>query len=492
MTRNIEDALGLAEMVRDGKVSSAELVEQAIARIEQVNPQLNAVIHPLYVRARARAKGPLDGPFAGVPFLLKDLMQTIAGVPTVGGSRFFRGVIPDETTELFRRFERAGLVTLGKTNTPEFGLLPVTEPEVWGPTRNPWDPTRTCGGSSGGAASAVSSGMVPIAHGGDGGGSIRIPSACGGIFGLKPTRGRTPAPKSENWSGFAIEHVLTRSVRDSAAALDALDGILPDAPYHPPHKEGAYLDEVGSDPGKLRIAFTTDPAMPSEVHADCVAAVHDAAKLLEELGHDVEEVAPRWNPPHLARSFFTVVSSNTAAEIADAAKTLGKKATAADFETTTWLSAMMGNLFTGADVITAERALQAEGRRLHKVYGDYDILLTPTLGQPPVKIGALKAPPMEAKLQDLIARTGFSAPLRIDAILEQTINRVFHWIPFTPVANFTGQPSMNVPLHWNAEGLPIGTMFTGRFGGEATMFRLAAQLENARPWWDRRPPICAD
>lgn len=492
MTLSQDDALGLAARVASKEVSPTELVEDAIARIEKVNPQLNAVVHPLYVQARARAQTPLEGPFAGVPFLLKDLGQTIAGAPTVGGSRFFRGEIASEDSELFGRYQAAGLITLGKTNTPELGLMPVTEPEVFGPTRNPWDTSRTCGGSSGGAAAAVASGMVPMAHGGDGGGSIRIPSACAGIFGLKPTRGRTPAgPMSEHWSGFAIEHVLSISVRDSAAALDAVEGVEPYAPYHPPHKEGSYLGEVSRDPGRLRVAFTTDPAMPSDVHPDCVAAVADAAKLLEDLGHEVNEVSPRWNSSELASAFFTVVSSNVAAEIREAEIRLGKKAKSTDFETSTWLAAMMGRIFTGAEVVTAQRALQTETRRLVRVFGGYDVLLTPTLGQPPLAVGAMKAPRAEARLQELIARTGFKAPLRLGPVLEQTINRVYQWIPFTPVANFTGQPSMNVPLHWNAEGLPIGTMFTGRFGDEATLFRLAAQLEQARPWRDRRPTVHA-
>lgn len=492
MTLSQDDALGLAARVASKEVSPAELVEEAIQCIERVNPQINAVIHPLYVQARARALKPLTGPFAGVPFLLKDLGQTIAGVPTVGGSRFLRGEVASEDSELFSRYQAAGLITLGKTNTPEFGILPVTEPELFGPTRNPWDLSRTCGGSSGGAAAAVASGMVPMAHGGDGGGSIRIPASCAGIFGLKPTRGRTPAgPMSEHWSGFAIEHVLTRSVRDSAAALDAVEGVEPYAPYHPPTKAGPFLDEVSRAPGRLRIAFTTDPAMPSEVHTDCVTAVQDVARLLEDLGHEVNEVSPRWNPRELASAFFTVVSSNVAAEIREAERRLGRKAKSTDFETTTWLAAMMGRVFTGADVIAAQRALQTETRRLVRVFGGYDVLLTPTLGQPPVRVGAMKAPRAEAKVQELIARTGFTAPLRLGPILEQTINRVYQWIPFTPVANFTGQPSMSVPLHWNGEGLPIGTMFTGRFGDEATLFRLAAQLEQARPWKDRLPPVHA-
>ncbi len=488
------DALGLAELVRDGKVTSAELIETCITRIEAVNPRLNCVVDTLYERARQAAERPVDGPFKGVPFLLKDLLQTIEGVPTNAGSRFYKGWVPHRDGELYRRYRKSGLIVVAKTHTPELGLLPVTEPEVWGVrTSTPWDPTRTSGGSSGGAGASVASGVVPMAHGGDGGGSIRIPSACCGLFGLKPTRARTPTgpDSSESWSGFAIEHVLTRTVRDSAAALDATTGPESFSPYHPPHQSRPFLDETGSDPGVLRIGFYTDPALPSEVHPDCKAAVHDVANLLESLGHQVEEVRPAFEPMKLAQAFFTVVASNTAAELRAAEILLGKKATPKDFETATWLSAQLGTLFSGADTILAIRELQAETRRLAHRLADYDVILTPTLGQPPIEHGELKPKGLEARIQDLVARSNLRAPLKLPGLLEKTLERVFHFIPFTPVANFTGQPSMNVPLYWNAQDLPIGTMFTGRFGEDGRLLRLAAQLEQARPWRDRRPPIFA-
>ncbi len=487
------DALGLAQLVTDGEVTAGELVETCIARIEKVNPKLNAVIHRLYERARAAAERPAGGPFRGVPFLLKDLLQTLEGVPTVAGSRFYVGWIPRTESELARRYRASGLITVGKTNTPELGLMPVTEPELWGPTSTPWKPGRTSGGSSGGAGASVAAGIVPMAHGGDGGGSIRIPAACCGVFGLKPTRGRTPTgpDASEHWNGFAIEHVLSRSVRDSAAALDATTGPEPFAPYYPPHQSRPFLEEAGADPGRLRVGFSTEPAMPSQVHGDCVAAVHEVAKLLEDLGHDVEEVRPGYEPMELARHFFTVVAANTAAEIAEAEARLGRPATPRDFETATWLSAQLGHLFSGAELVEALRALQAETRRLVHRLGDYDVILTPTLGQPPPEHGALQPKGLEAKVQELVARSNLRTPLRLPGLLEKTLERVFHFIPFTPVANFTGQPSMNVPLVWNDEGLPIGTQFTGRFGEDGRLLRLAAQLEQARPWKDRRPPVHA-
>jgi amidase len=484
------DALGLAELVRSGKASAPELLECAIQRAEQVNPRINAIVRPLYERARERAKQPLSGPLAGVPFLLKDLIQTIAGVETGSGTDFYTGYVPKEDSELFRRYEEAGLNTFGKTNVPEFGLLPVTEPKCGKPTRNPWDLGRTCGGSSGGAASAVASGIVPMAHGGDGGGSIRIPAACAGLFGLKPTRGRTPlGPYSEHWCGFAIEHVLTRSVRDSAAALDAVDGVEAHVPYHPPMKHGLYLDAASEDPAPLRIAFSNEPSMPSDVHPDCEAAVHDAVKLLEDLGHRVDEVRPEYDARQLARWFVIIVGANTAASLREAEALMGKKITHRDFETTTMLSAMLGDAFSASEVMEAIRGLQAETRRHTARMERYDVVLTPTLGQPPIRIGELEPPLFERKAQELIVRTGAKRLLRADALMEQTIDRVFQFTAFTPHANYTGQPSMSVPLFWNSEGLPVGTQFTARFGDEATLFRLAGQLERARPWKDKRPSL---
>ncbi len=486
------DALGLAELVRDHEVTPAELVETAIARIEEVDPKIHAIVHPLYQPARAAAEETPSGPFGGVPFVLKDLIQTIAGVPTVSGSRFFQGWVPMETTLLYERYVEAGLITVAKTATPEFGLLPVTEPEAFGPTRNPWNLDRAAGGSSGGTGAAIAAGIVPMGHGGDGGGSIRIPASCCGLFGMKPTRGRTPvSPGSEQWNGFAIEHVLSRSVRDSAAALDATEGAAPHAPYHAPHHEGSFYDATQRPPGPLRIAFHTENAMPSQVHSDCIAAVHDVAALLEDLGHEVVEHRPMHRAEQLARWFFTVVAGNTAAEIAEAEKKVGRKATAKDFETATWLTKMMASLFSAEDAINALRGLQAETRRLTQHYEGFDVVLTPTLGQPPVPHGALRPKGAEAAAQKLVARSGFGAALKLPGLLEKTINEVFSFIPFTPVANFTGQPSMSVPLVWNDEGLPIGTMFTGAFGDEMTLYSLAAQLEAARPWRDRRPPVRA-
>lgn len=494
------DALGLAELVQNGDVTSAELIEACIERIEQVNGDIHAVVHKMYDRARAQAKG-IDtssrtdaSPFAGVPFLLKDLLQTIAGEPTSSGSRYWRGHTVDYDGAYFQRLTRAGVITVAKTATPELGLMPVTEPAGQPATRTPWDLSRTSGGSSGGSGAAVAAGVVPMASGGDGGGSIRIPSACCGIFGIKPTRGRTPAgpDSSENWNGLAIEHVLTRTVRDSAAMLDATHGPEPISHYHAPHFDGSWLEETQKDPGKLRVAFHVEPAFEAAVvHADCDAAVRDAAKLMEELGHDVEEVRPGHDARAVGRAFFTVISGNTAASLRDAERIKHKPVKPGDFETNTILSALAGKMFNAGDFCLALRDLQAESRRLRRLYADYDIVICPVLARPPAKIGELRATGAELALHEMVARFGLSAPLKLPGVVDQAVAAVFSYCAFTPVQNFTGQPSMSVPLYWNDEGVPVGTMFTGRFGDEATMFRVAAQLEKARPWRDKRPPVFA-
>jgi amidase len=312
------DGLGLAELVRRKEVSPAELVEEAIRRIETVNPQINAVIHPMYDLARQQVQQGLpEGPFRGVPFLLKDLLVYYAGVPTRSGSRFFRDFVPDHDSEIVRRYRQAGVVVLGKTNTPELGLVPYTEPVLFGPSRNPWDLSRTTGGSSGGSGAAVAARLVPVAHGNDGGGSIRIPASCCGVFGLKPTRGRTPMGPDigEAWRGMAINHVLTLSVRDSAAMLDATAGPDVGAPYIIPPPERPFLEEVGRDPGRLRIAFTTRPLLPGTVHPDCVRGVEETARLCQDLGHIVEEAAPQIDGHAFARDFLTMVCAETRADI---------------------------------------------------------------------------------------------------------------------------------------------------------------------------------
>lgn len=465
------DATAQAELVRRKEVTASELVESAIERIERLNPKLNAVITPLYDQAREQAKKALpDGPFAGVPFLIKDLGAMLGGTRMCAGSGFLTDFVPDHDSELVVRHKRAGLIYVGKTNTPEFGILPTTEPHFFGPSRNPWDTTRTTGGSSGGSAAAVAAGLVPFAHANDGGGSIRIPASCCGLFGMKPTRARNPLGPDfgDLMSGFVVEHAVTRSVRDSAALLDATAGPDVGDPYWAPPQERPFLEEVGADPGHLRIAFTTETGTGIPLHQDCIDAVRDAAALCGKLGHDVTETMPTVAGELVSQLFINVFAAGCAMSINGFAMITGKTPSAEFFEPLTWGLYQLGNQLSASDYLLAITGLQRVSRDIAVFMRDYDIWLTPTLGEPPVPLGTFDSPPDNA-LQGLM--------------------RAAEFVPFTPICNFSGQPAMSVPLYWSKEGLPIGTHFVGRFGDEATLFRLAAQLEQARPWANRRPPV---
>ena len=464
------DATAQADLVRRRELRPVELVDAAIDRIERLNPRLNAVVTTIYEQARAAAKGDVpDGPFAGVPFLLKDLVAGCSGVRMTCGSAFASDYVSGHDSELVARYRRAGLIILGKTNVPEFGILPTTEPLLHGPARNPWDLNRTPGGSSGGSAAAVAAGMVPAAHGNDGGGSIRIPASCCGLFGLKPTRGRNPLGPDfgDMGSGLIVEHAVTRSVRDSAALLDATSGPDVGDPYWAPPPERPFIDEVGADPGRLRIGFTSEPARNVKVHPDCVDAVLDAAKLCADLGHDVEEIRCDMHGQQLAHYFAASWSALAAWSIDTMAFATGRTPTPELFEPLTWALAERGRQQSSSDYLVAVMMLQRLSREIARSCRDYDVLLTPSLAQPPLPLGSFAAPP-DNPWQPLVGAAEFA--------------------PFTILCNITGQPAMSVPLYWNSEGLPIGSQFIGRFGDEATLFRLAAQLEQARPWAGRRPP----
>lgn len=467
------DATAQAELVRRREVKPIEVVEAAIERIQRVNPQLNAVITPMFDIARDAASRPLpDGPFTGVPFLLKDLLGTYAGVRMAFGSAFMKDNVADHDSELISRYKRAGLVVLGKTNAPEFGILPTTEPHFFGPTCNPWNTGRSAGGSSGGSAAAVASGMVAMAHGNDGGGSIRIPAACCGLFGLKPTRARVPLGPDlgDAMNGLVIDHALTRSVRDSAALLDATAGPDIGDPYWAPPPSRPYIQEVSADPGKLRIAFSSEAATGVEVHPDCVAAVQDAAKLCSDLGHHVEEKAPEVNAEAITAAFMTVWSAGIAENVDGLSLVNGRAPQPHELEPLTRALVEMGRQHSAPVYLMAITLLQSISRQFQRSLAEYDVVLTPTLAEPPVPLGTLESTPDD--------------PL-------YGITRARAYVPYTPICNITGQPAMSMPLYWNAEGLPIGTHFIGRFGDEATLFRLAAQLEQARPWSGRRPPVWA-
>ena len=467
------DATALAELVRTGKVSPLELVTAALARIEQINPTVNAVIRTMGEQAREAARGPLPaGPFAGVPYLLKDIMAGCKGVPTTSGSRCLQSFVPDHDSVLVARLRAAGFIFVGKTNTPEFGLLPTTEPVLYGATHNPWRLDRTPGGSSGGAAAAVASGMVPAAHGNDGGGSIRIPASCCGLFGLKPTRGRISLGPDvgDVMSGLVSEHALTRSVRDSAAILDATEGAAPGDPYVAPRPLRPYVEELNEDPGKLRIALSTAAPTGAPVHEDCRRAAVDAAKLCEELGHSVEEASPPLSPERFSQSFMALWTAGTAASVQGIGLMRGKNVHADELEPFTWGLSEIGRQLSASDYLLAVAVLQHTARTMAAFHERFDVWLTPTLAQPPLPLGHFDT----------------SADHLFD-----TFARAAAFAPFTPIANATGQPAMSVPLSWNQEGLPIGVHFTGRFGDEGTLLRLAAQLERARPWANRLPAIPA-
>lgn len=461
------DALGLAELVRSRAVSALEVAETAIALIEERNPALNAIVARLYDRAReAIAAGLPEGPFTGAPYLFKDLVVSVAGAPTTFGSRLFADNMPAVESELVRRCRQAGLVVLGKTNTSEFGLMPVTEPHLFGPTRNPWNTGHSPGGSSGGSAAAVAAGMLPMAHATDGGGSIRIPASCCGLFGLKPTRARiTAGPEGgEGLAGLAAQHAVSWSVRDSAALLDATAGPMPGDPYFPPPPSRSFLDEALHDPPRLRIAYSTSAPNGASVHPDCVAAVEQAALLCEELGHAVEEAAPEFDVEALEQAFRAVFQANTMANIGRA--TGGKLPAEGEVEPMTRAIAERGMAMRAADYIGSLQTMHRETRRIAKFFTHYDVWLTPTLATPPPRIGQFET----------------SA-----ADVDQWLARLMAFIPFTYLFNVTGQPAMTLPLGTSRDGLPVGCHFAARYAQEGLLFALAGQIERARPWNTRRP-----
>lgn len=485
------DGLGLAELVRKKAVAPIELVEEVISRVEAYNPKINAVIHKMYATARESAKGELpEGSFTGVPFLIKDALDTIEGEPTSSGTQVLRNVPQPHDSETVRRFRAAGLILLGKTNLSELCLLPYTEPQAFGPTRNPWDLTRTPGGSSGGSAAAVAACMVPIAGGNDGGGSIRIPASCCGVFGLKPTRGRVPTGPDvgDLWRGFAQEGVISRSVRDSAAMLDAIAGPDVGAPYWAPPVERPYCEEVTTEPGRLRIAFTSHPFMSKNVHEDCVKGLNSSARLLEQLGHEVAEAAPDVDKEAFSLSYLTVIAAETCAQVNGIIKLVGRKTSVLDFEPGTQALVALGKVISAGDYAKALNYLSASSRKIARFFEDYDILLTPTLAQPPIPIGSLQISKTESRMVRLQSRLNAAWIMKALHVIDILAKKTFDFIPYTAVFNVTGQPAMSVPLHWSEKMLPIGMQFAAGFGAEATLFRLAGQLERAQPWFDKRPP----
>jgi amidase len=475
------DATAQADLVRRGEVSPLELVDAAIARAEAVNPAINAIIHTRFDRARDEAAAPPNGPFRGVPMLFKDLMCAVAGEPHHKGNLALKNaaLVSTHTDDLARRYLQAGFVCIGRTNTPEFGLVPTTEPHAYGASRNPWDTTRTTGGSSGGSAAAVAAGIVPLAHANDGGGSIRIPASCNGRFGLKPSRGRTSlGPTSSHLSSpLTVEGCVSVSVRDTAAVLDAISVPFPGQPVIAPRPTRPFTDEVGADPGRLRIGvLTSNPLGTGEVDPDCVAAVEDAARLLESLGHRIEIDSPKaFADPAVVGHFTALWDSGLADEIADTGRLIGRELGPGDMEPLTWEMYQGGLDISAQQLIDAMHAVETFGREVAAWWQplddseEFDLLLTPTLAEPPVPLGTFE----HAEVPIL----GFM--------------RAAQFAPFCAGFNLTGQPAVSVPLSWNAAGLPVGVQLAAAYGREDLLIRIASQLEVARPWAARLPAIHA-
>lgn len=466
------DALGLAEIIRRGDVQPQEVLEAAIERTEEVNPEINAICIEMYEEARKSAADPAlpDGPFRGVPFLLKDLGLYYRGFRTTSGCRFFADNVADHDSELVRRYKAAGLVVFGKSATPEFGLTTTTESILFGQTRNPWSLEHSTGGSSGGAAAAVAAGILPAAHASDGGGSIRVPASCCGLFGLKPTRARNPMGPDvgEGWSGLSTHHVVSWSVRDSAAILDQSAGPDSGDPYWAPPPTRAFLEEVGSNPGRLRIGLSSTTFNGAVTDAECRAAVEDTAKLCEELGHDVGEAELSIDSGALGHATRTIVSANILATLIERSGIVGREFGDQDAEPMTLSMVESARDLNAADYAQAIRTVHSVGRQVGRFFSEWDVLLTPTMATPPKRLGILAqtTPDREAYLENLLETIGF-----------------------TQLMNVAGNPAASLPLHQSDGGLPIGSQLAAAFGGEDLLFRLSAQIEEARPWAAHRPAL---
>ncbi|KAA5834517.1 amidase [Saccharopolyspora hirsuta] len=484
------DAVGLAELVSRGEVAPRELLETAIERAEQVNGRLNAIVRPMFDIARERAAQPLSGVLAGVPFLLKDLHQDYAGVRTGAGSRSTRGTTAARHSATVERWLDAGLVIFGRTSTPEFGAKGITEPEASGPTRNPWHTGHTPGGSSGGAAAAVAAGIVPVAGASDGGGSIRIPAACCGLFGLKPGRGLVPAgpDHAEHMHGGATDGVLSRTVRDTAVMLDVLTARPdPGGPYLAARPDTSYAECARREPGRLRIGFTCRSPLGFPVSPHAVAAVKDTAALLSGLGHDVEEAEPAIDGRQLSRDFLAVWFAQAAHAVDGARRTLG--AAVDDFELDTRLIAAAGREMRATEYVATLDRWNGYNRALADFHDRYDLLLTPTLAHPPARIGELDTPPLLRRAIALLLKAGLAGKVARTKPVDGVVLKNLEKVPFTQLANITGRPAMSVPTYRTPAGLPLGVQFVGGLGAEPTLLALAAQIEAETPWSHLEPPL---
>ncbi|MGO4886128.1 amidase family protein [Anaerobacillus sp. MEB173] len=479
------DGLGLAELVKKKEVSPRELVEGVIERIEALNPEINAVIHKMYDQAREASVREMTGRFAGVPMLLKDITQEMKGIPITSGSKALQNYRPKEDSEYVRRLKKAGLIFLGKTNVPEFGLMAITEPTHYGPSRNPWNISYTPGGSSGGSGAAVAAGIVPIAGASDGGGSIRIPAAYCGLFGMKPTRGRSPVgPRyGRLWQGAAVEHVLTRSVRDSAAILEELKGFEKSAAFSVAPYEKSYLETINTPNERtVRIAFSLTSPIGTEVDPECKEAVLKTVNYLETMGHHVEEVDAPVDGKKIANSYLTMYFGEVAATLSGLEEVLGRKVSYKDVEPTSWLLGLLGKATTAEEFVLSLRAWDEAAYAMETFHETYTYYITPTTAFPPAKIADHDPKPMEKLLMNVSNRLGSGVLLKRLGIVEQLAEDSLKRVPFTQLANLTGQPAMSLPLHMTADGLPVGVQFMAAQGREDLLFTIAAQMEKTELW----------
>jgi amidase len=486
------DATALAQMVKARDVSAAELLEVATEQLGRLNPLLNAVNVPMLEEANRRVREPLSGALAGVPVLIKDAVQDYAGLPTSYGSRSFRTILPKQHSAFVQRLLDAGMVIFGKTNTPELALKGVTDPVAFGITKNPWDLSRSPGGSSGGSAAAVASGIAPIAGANDGGGSIRIPASYCGLFGLRPSRGRVPPGPAvaEIWEGASSDHVLSRSVRDSALALDVLAGPCQGDPFAIAPPERSFVSAMMAGPGRLKIAFSTKSPIGTDVAPEAAGAVKNAAKLLSSLGHEVAEDQPHYDGAALARCYLDMYFGQVAATLGEA-RAAGAKS--AEFELTTLLLEALGKAASAGDYIRSHRRWNEFSRALGEFHQRYDLFLTPTVATPPVRHEATVMPASQRRVLSFLLNTGLLGIMARLGLMEGAVARLSRqnlaYVPFTQLANLTGTPAMSVPLHWTEEGLPLGVQFIAKFGSEVQLLQLAYQLEQAQPWAHRLPSL---
>ncbi len=488
------DATSLAELVKKKQVTPAELLETAIKRTEEVNPKINAVVTPLYNEAKEQLKNlNTTSPFAGVPFLLKDLDVQLKGTRYTCGTRLLKDYVSTQNSEVTNRILKGGLVIFGKTNTPEFGLTPFTEGELLGVARNPWNTEHTTGGSSGGAGASVAAGIVPMAFASDGGGSIRIPASCNGLFGIKPTRGRiTNGPQyGEVWSGAVCSGIVSRSVRDAAAYIDLVSGEMKGDPYTIPAPAVPYSEEIKKAPRKLKIGYSYQmpEGLKANIDEENIYAIETAVQLLRAEGHEVTEVPLPFTHKLNSELLYTLVLGELSSTLDYIGEQLGRKPQRHELEPNTWLLYKLGKSFSANTFALSKLKWNKVNRKMAEFHKNYDLLLTPTLGRRPFKLGTMNNPPFEETALRILNALGISTLVRYTGMIEKIAAQTFSWIPYPALANITGQPAMTVPLHWAPENLPVGVMFTAPHGDETTLFQLAAQLEKAQPWFNKVPEI---